>query len=321
MTDRPAAQRRWQPSWPIDMASILRPLQQGAADPSLRIDARAASQSIWRTLHTPDGPAVVHMRVVASGGAVDVTAWGPGAAAAVEQAPEHLGAADDPAGFEPESVASAAHSAQLRRGAVAVARRWRVPRAGSVVDVLVASILGQRVTGIEAHRAWATLLRAHGEPAQRYCGHAPAGLMVSPTQQQWRAVPVWSWRRAGVDGARSDTVARCLAALASLPLATTPADAVRRRLRAVPGYGVWTDALLATRSYGDADAVAYRDFHLCHSVCHALTGSLRGSDEQMRELLQPWEGHRYRVVRLVEMCAVSAPRRGPRLAPSDHRHR
>ena len=94
MTDRPAAQRRWQPSWPIDMASILRPLQQGAADPSLRIDARTASQSIWRTLHTPDGPAVVYLRTNA--GFVVISGWGPGAVAAVEQAPEHLGAADDP---------------------------------------------------------------------------------------------------------------------------------------------------------------------------------------------------------------------------------
>ncbi|MBU6213173.1 MAG: hypothetical protein KGP01_01800 [Actinomycetales bacterium] len=319
MTAQPAAERHWQPAWPIDIASILRPLQQGAADPCLRIAARGASQTIWRTLHTPDGPAVVHMRADARG--VAITAWGPGRAVAVERAPEHLGAADDPTGFDPETLALAAHSPRLRQAAVALARRWRVPHADGVADVLVASILGQRVTGIEAHRAWGALLRSHGEPAQRYFRDAPAGLMLPPTQQQWRSVPVWSWRRAGVDGARSDTVARCLGALAGLPLESTSAEEVRQRLRAVPGYGIWTDALLATRSYGDADAVAYRDFHLCHSVCHALTGSVRGSDELMRELLEPWVGHRYRVVRLVEMCGISAPRRGPRLAPSDNRRR
>ena len=41
----------------------------------------------------------------------------------------------------------------------------------------------------------------------------------------------------------------------------------------------------------------------------------------MLELLQPWAGHRYRVVRMIELSGVKRPRRGPRYAPLDHRSR
>lgn len=314
-----AVVRQWEPHWPIDLVSIWRPLQQGAKDPTLLLASSGESQVAWRTLHTEQGPAVV--RVTRQGSAVAIAAWGPGADVAAEQMPRHLGGDDDPRGFDVVALTNSVWSTRVHARAPQVLRGWRVPCADNVADVLVGAILGQRVTGIEAHRAWRTLIWLAGHPARQYCHSAPAALMVSPSIAQWRAVPVWSWRRAGVDSARSDTILRCLAALAGLPLWSTQPDVIRSRLRRVSGYGVWTDALLASRSFGDADAVPFRDFHACHSVCHAFTGQVRGSDAQMETLLAPWSGHRFRVVRAIEMCGVSAPRRGPRLASSDHRHR
>jgi len=60
---------------------------------------------------------------------------------------------------------------------------------------------------------------------------------------------------------------------------------------------------------------------VANDVCWALTGQTgrRGDDAEMLRILQPWVGHRYRVQRLLEVGHVSAPRRGPRYSPPDHR--
>jgi hypothetical protein len=50
---------------------------------------------------------------------------------------------------------------------------------------------------------------------------------------------------------------------------------------------------------------------------HYFTGRPRGDDDEMCELLEPWAGQRQRVVRLIELSGVHAPRFGPRLAPLD----
>ena len=56
------------------------------------------------------------------------------------------------------------------------------------------------------------------------------------------------------------------------------------------------------------------DFHIPNMVCWALAGEPRGTDERMLELLEPYRGQRGRVIRLLELCGVKAPRYGPRLA-------
>jgi len=83
----------------------------------------------------------------------------------------------------------------------------------------------------------------------------------------------------------------------------------------VPGVGPWTATALAGSVLGDPDAVLLGDLHLPHHVCWALAREPRGSDERMVELLEPWRGHRGRVVRLLRGSGNSAPRRGPRYNP------
>jgi 3-methyladenine DNA glycosylase/8-oxoguanine DNA glycosylase len=53
---------------------------------------------------------------------------------------------------------------------------------------------------------------------------------------------------------------------------------------------------------GDADAVPIGDLHLPHEVCWALAGESSGDDQRMLELLEPWRGQRFRVLRLL-LCA------------------
>jgi 3-methyladenine DNA glycosylase/8-oxoguanine DNA glycosylase len=219
-----------------------------------------------------------------------------------------LGADDDPVGFAPDHPVLAA--AWRRYGG------WRVPRTGLVLESLVPAVLEQKVTGSEARQAWATLLRWHGEPAP---GPAPAGMRVPPSAAAWRAVPSWDWHRAGVDAARSRAVVSAAMVARRLEEATAlpPAEALAR-LRTVPGVGVWTAAETAQRALGDADAVSVGDYHLAAFVGWALTGE-RTDDAGMLALLEPYRGHRYRAVRMLELHVPPQPRRGPRAVPRDYR--
>ena len=90
-------------------------------------------------------------------------------------------------------------------------------------------------------------------------------------------------------------------------------------LQAIPGIGVWTAAEVTLRALGDPDAVSVNDFHLKNLVSFALAGEPRGTDQRMLDLLEPWRGHRARVVRLLELSGIAAPRYGPRYAAPDRR--
>ena len=91
-----------------------------------------------------------------------------------------------------------------------------------------------------------------------------------------------------------------------------PTDA-RKRLSALPGIGAWTAAEVALVALGDADAVSVGDYHLPDQVAWALAGEPRADDARMLELLEPWRGHRGRVLRLLGAGAGAAPRHGPRM--------
>jgi 3-methyladenine DNA glycosylase/8-oxoguanine DNA glycosylase len=187
-----------------------------------------------------------------------------------------------------------------------------VPRTGLVFESLAPAIIEQKVSGLEARRAWRYLLGRYGTPAP---GPVPKGMRTPPAAREWLLIPSWEWRRAGVDGKRSAAV---LAAARVAPrLEETvgmPHAEAERRLRVVPGVGVWTAAEVRQRAHGDPDAVSVGDYHLAKQVGWAFTGA-PADDERMLELLAPYAGHRYRVIRHIEMAGIGPPRRGPRRAP------
>lgn len=304
----------------MDLVRTLGPLRHGRSDPTVRI----ADSGVWRTSRSPSGPVTIHY--ARQGPDVVVTAWGPGAQHALASTPGVLGQADDPSGF-PAGVHPVMAAAHARFGA-----GWRGPRTERVLESLVPAILEQRVTGLEAKRAWAWLVGQYGEPAPGpeagaaggdwlgTTGPFPSGLRVVPDAQGWRSVPSWAWHRAGVDPGRA---ARALAAAGRADalerLSARPAQEAGAALRSLPGIGVWTSAEVGIRAWGDRDAVSFGDFHLAGFVVHALTGRLGGTDEQMAELLSPWAGQRARAVRMLELHCPPAPRRGPRATITDHR--
>lgn len=300
--------RVWRPGWELDLAAILGPLVRGSGDPTVHTEPTGA---VWRAGRTPDGPATTRIHARADLGEVHATAWGPGAEWALETLPDLLGAGDDPSGFTPLHP--------LVRDAWRRHRGWRVPRTRRVLEAMLPAVLEQKVTGREAWRAFRTLVRRHGERAPGPAGLVPRGLWVQPEPEAWRAVPSWEWHRAGVDLARSRTAvtaAGVAGRLEQLP-GLAPAEAVAR-LRSLPGVGAWTAAEVAQRALGDADSVSVGDFHLAKLVGWALVGE-RVDDDTMLELLEPYAGHRYRAVRMIELSGLGYPRRGPRRAPRDYR--
>ena len=283
-------------------------MRHGSRDPAYR---RTDDGAVWRTMRTPEGPATQRLLVVE--GEVESHAWGDGAVWATERLPRILGADDDVSDFDP-SLHPVVAEAWRRYG-----DGMRTPSVGVVLEVLVAAVLEQRVTGGEAGDSWRWLLQTHGEAAP---GDAPEGMRVFPATDVLLAVPSWQWHRAGVERARSDTIVRAASYAGRLQQCTElPLVDAHARLRALPGVGVWTAAEVAGRALGDADAVPFADFHLAHTVVFALTGDEDGTDERMAELLAPWPGHRGRVVRLIEHSGVTRPRHGPRYSPLDHRER
>jgi 3-methyladenine DNA glycosylase/8-oxoguanine DNA glycosylase len=227
----------------------------------------------------------------------------------VDRLPVLLGAGDDWTGLDVTAV-PVLHEVRRRRPGL------RLPCTGLVMDALVPAILEQKVTGQEARRSWRLLLRRFGTPAP---GPA-AGLRVPPSARTLLDIPTWDWHRMGVELKRQRTIraAASVARRVEECVDMAPADALAR-LQLVPGIGVWTAAETAQRALGHPDAVSVGDYHLPNMVVHLLTGRPRGTDAEMLELLAPWAGHRQRIMRLIELTGIAAPRYGPRFAYTDIR--
>ena len=92
-----------------------------------------------------------------------------------------------------------------------------------------------------------------------------------------------------------------------------------RRLLAFRGIGMWTASAVLGEALGDPDAIPIGDYHIPNTVSWALAGEPRGTDERMVDLLEPYRGHRHRVVRLLHLGGFSAPKYGPKTAPRNIR--
>jgi 3-methyladenine DNA glycosylase/8-oxoguanine DNA glycosylase len=298
-------ERVWRPGWPCPVGQVLSVHRRGAGDPTYRTDPDG---TLWRGIRTPEGAATLRIQAVPYDGTVHAAAWGNGASWALDNLPAMLGGDDDPSGFEPRHPVL-----------VEVLRdhpHWRMSRTGLVMESLVPAIIEQKVTGQEAFGGFRKLVYRFGERAPG--PGADRGVWLQPSPDTVRMIPSWEWLRLHVDPARSRGVVRAAQVAPSLERTVgLPADEVDRRLRSVPGVGVWTSAEVRFRVHGDADAVSFGDYHIAKNVGWALTGE-ELDDAGLAELLAPYRPHRYRVQRLVELSGLGRPRRGPRPAPRRH---
>ena len=291
---------RYAPRHPVNLAKTLAPLFRSARNPACQRDA----VGVWLTQRTPEGPA--SLRLTQGQHEVDAVAWGIGAQWAIDRVPQLLGADDDWSDFD---VSTNSFLADARRKLPGL----RLLRTALVLESLIPAVIEQKVTTVEAWRAWRQLLVAHGEPAP---GPAPDGMRVFPTTDAWRMIPSWEWHRAGVDPRRSRT-ALAVASVASAIERVTVADA-DARLQSLAGVGPWTAAETSQRAHGHPDLVSVGDYHLPSIVGWALIGK-PVDDDGMLELLQPWAGHRQRVMRLILTSGLHQPRRSARMTIQDHR--
>lgn len=265
--------------------------------------------ALWRSFRTVAGPATLRIRTrttraAAAEVSVEVFAdgWGPGAASIVERAAQLLGFDDDPSAFVP-------HHDVI----VGLHRRFaglRIGRGIPVMDVLVPSILGQRVKGSEAADSYRAMCFALGGPAP-----GPQKLQLPPDPRKLARMAPYLLHRYGVEAARAQTIVQCCGRAKRLQdiydMAAPEAFTFLQRLR---GIGPWTAALVVIATHGWVDGVVRGDYHMPNMVAWALAGEARADDDRMEELLAPYAGQRWRAVRLLEAGGIGAPKRGPRRA-------
>ncbi len=281
---------------PVDLARTFAVLQHGPDDPTI---IRRPGQ-VLRSTRTPAGPATVHLRELPGEGALEARAWGPGAGWVLDRAEDLVGLRDRAETFAPPPgpIARAHHDLP----------GLRIPRTGAVYEALVPAVIAQRVTTVEASRAYRQLVSRWGEPAP-----GPGDLVLVPEPGVLARIAYYDLHVLGIEKRRADAVRRVGAHAGRLEaLAGGSLDAARSRLSELPGVGPWTVAEVALTALGDIDAVSVGDHNLKHVVCFALAGERRGSDARMLELLEPYAGHRARAVRLLITAGAGPARRTAR---------
>ena len=275
------ASSSWALPFPLDLNLTLGLLRHGPSDPTIRF----GMGEVWRAARTPQGPGSVRLRL--RGPSLIADAWGPGASWMVEHTPPLVGFDDEPDAFRPTHRLLA----DLHRRHPGL----RLGRTGLVFEALLPTILEQKVPSVEAYASYARLVRVLGERAP-----GDAGLLLPPAPARLLATPYWAVHRFGIERRRFAVI-------------QTAAAQARRLLTSLPGIGPWSAAEVSAVAYGDRDVVSLGDYHLPHQVAWALAGEVRGSETRMLELLEPYRGHRARVIRLLTLGGIQAPRFGPRM--------
>lgn len=275
---------------PIDLRRSTTPQRLGAYDPT----TAASAEDLRKTFAGPEG--LVHALVRREGGALEIELRGPAAGTVLDAWRGALPPDDGHDTFAPGHPLLR----RLHRGMPGL-RLLPVPWA---FDVACGAILQQRVTWREATRGFRAIAMAHGE--------RDGGAVAFPGAEKLAGLPSWELARLGIDGRRARTLALLARAQVRRPFLslTTPRDELARRLAAIPGIGPWTTAMILGAAAGDPDAVPVGDLHLPHLVSWALAGEPRGSDVRMLELLAPYAGHRFRVLRLLLAASLTPPRVG-----------
>jgi len=178
----------------------------------------------------------------------------------------------------------------------------RLLRVPWLYDMTCSAILQQRIRTVDAMRDWRRIAQRWGVPG-------PLGLRAFPSAEMLAQVAQFELEALGIDAQRSRTLLRFAQESRFVPLKPGMSFAeLRRHLLRVPGIGPWTTESVMGYGAGDADAAIPGDLHLPHLVSYALAGEPEGSDERMMELLEPFRGHRFRIIRLLYESRLAVPR-------------
>lgn len=177
----------------------------------------------------------------------------------------------------------------------------RLLRVPWLYDMTCSAILQQRIRFVDAVRDWRRI-------TMRWGSTGPLGLRVFPPAEVLAKVPRFELERMGIDAKRARALLLFAKEQQFVRLkAGADFQTLREVLLRVPGIGPWTTESVLGYGAGDADAAIPGDLHLPRVVCYALAGEFRGTDERMMELLEPFRGDRFRVIRLVSASGLDVP--------------
>ncbi len=261
-----------------DLLSTVAFSRLGFNDPSCRLTRESWQRAVW----TLDGPCSFSVEVRSQ---VAHCSWeGP---FPHEQLPDVLGLTDD----LPEL--------DLPYPPIRLAG-WPF-----VHDVVLRRIFEQRV-------AWTDAARSHRKLLERF-GTDFGGLRcIDPARVRRLSAGELGWLE--VDPQRGRALTEVGLVWKKLDRLREP-EALRRAIKSLVGCGPWTAEWTAGLCLPDQDAVPTGDFGLPNQIAWNLAREPRADDARMLELLEPYRGQRFRVVRMVMWSGEDAPRFGPRMDP------
>ena len=258
---------------------------------------RLCEDQAWCCYHTDEGPVSLFARV--ADGRLDVELQGAGATWLVPRLDGLFGLTDTPERFQPVGR---------------VRDLWRrmpgahLPRLPLVFQRLVQLVLQQLVKWQDAAAAWKTILLTFGEPAP-----GPWQLTMPPTADRMSRLGDYDLVGCGILPRQARTILAVAREQARMErLAREDRAELIRFLNRLPGIGEWTIQYLLGSGLGEADAVLTGDYGLPHAIAWLLLKKARSNDEEMIRLLEPYRGHRFRVIHLIHQANLHAPRFGPR---------
>lgn len=276
------------PLYPIHFARTFSLQRLGTYDPT----AEAGKDFFRKAFFFRNEPAALDFR--RAGESLEITAFGPHSSQLLEETANGLRQDDCYDSFSTEDT-----------GILRLHRLFpglRLLRFPWLYDMTCSAILQQRIRTVDAMRAWRRI-------AQRWGAPAPLGLRAFPSAEMLSQLPKFEFQNIDIDAQRTRTLLRFANESRFLPLRTQMSfSELREHLQRVPGIGPWTTETVLGYGAGDPDAAIPGDLHLPHVVCYALAGETEGSDERMIELLEPFRGHRFRIIRLIYESKLSAPR-------------
>ena len=280
---------------PYDLFGTLRFARMGKADPTFILTPDRVERAFWFKGEP------VTLKAHIQNGAITITTMGPHADNVLEHAPEQLG-------WSAGNFAVSGHPlleqlSERYRGL----RKVVTPHLG--YD-LIQTVLQQLIEWREAANIWRRMVQYLGEPAP-----GQAMLRVPPSYETLAKLDLTTYQELGLSIKRGALVKELgrighrLDAWQGESIGT-----LRQRLISIPGIGPWTVDHCLGFSLNGPDVVPLGDYQLPHTVCWSLANEERGTDERMLDVLKPWNGQRWSVLRLIFASNMRAPRRGPRIA-------
>ena len=282
-------------SQPFDLFGTHRFSRLGKADPTFDLSPNRLERAFWFKGQP------VHLKAIVINGEIEVSAEGISAETLAEYVPIWLG-------YEAENFSVEGHPLlQQLSHRHAGLRKVVTPNLG--YD-LIQTVMQQLIEWREAANAWRRLVRALGSSVGK--NH---DLMLPPSYETIATMDLGIFQDIGISMKRG-AVIRELGRLGHRidTWQEGSLTELRQKLLSIPGIGPWTVEHCLGFSLAAPDAVPLGDYQLPHTVCWALANEPRGDDQRMVDLLKPWQGQRWSVLRLIFASNLRAPRRGPRIA-------